>query len=59
MIWRLFEMCPTPQAAAAADQAAIRGLIRPLGLFNKRAEAVQRFSRDYAGKQVRAAACFA
>lgn len=52
VIWRLFEMCPTPAAAVAADQAAIRDLIRPLGLFNKRAAAVQRFSLEYAEKQV-------
>jgi endonuclease III len=52
VIWRLFEMCPTPEAAASADQTAIRDLIKPLGLFNKRAAAVQRFSREYLDKQV-------
>ncbi|KAI8463486.1 MAG: DNA glycosylase [Monoraphidium minutum] len=51
VIWRLFDLCPTPQAVAAADQGALRDLIRPLGLFNKRAAAVQRFSREYVEKE--------
>ena len=55
MIWDLFALCPTPEAAVAANQAAIRDLVRPLGLFNKRAAAVQRFSREYMEKQVRRA----
>jgi methyl-CpG-binding domain protein 4 len=54
VIWRLFDLCPTPQAAAAADEAAVRELIRPLGLFNKRAAAVLRFSQEYLRDGVRA-----
>jgi hypothetical protein len=57
VIWRLFELCPTPQAAVAADVSAIRAIIQPLGLFNKRAVAVQRFSQDYTDKEVRACVC--
>jgi methyl-CpG-binding domain protein 4 len=49
---RLLELCPTPQAAVAADVAAIRGIIAPLGLHNKRAVAVQRLSHDFVHKQV-------
>jgi len=59
VIWDLFAMCPTPQAAVAADQAAIRELIRPLGLFNKRAAAVQRFSEEYVDKRVSGCMCYA
>jgi methyl-CpG-binding domain protein 4 len=47
VIWRLFELCPTPEAAAAADTAAIEALIQPLGLFRRRAAAVQRLSAEY------------
>lgn len=35
--------------------AQIRDIIQPLGLFNKRAVAVQRFSLDYTAKEVSAA----
>lgn len=55
MLWRLLELCPTPEAAAAADAAAIRAIITPLGLHNKRATAVQRLSQDFVHKQVRVA----
>jgi endonuclease III len=42
----LFALCPTPEAAAAADVAAIQKLIQPLGLYRKRAAALQRFSSE-------------
>ncbi len=57
VIWRLFELCPSPEAAVAADVAAIQDIIYPLGLFRKRAIAVQRFSQDYLNKQVCACVC--
>jgi hypothetical protein len=53
VFWRLLELCPTPEAAIAADTAAIRDIIAPLGLHNKRAVAVQRLSHDFVHKQVR------
>ncbi|KDD73430.1 hypothetical protein H632_c2186p1 [Helicosporidium sp. ATCC 50920] len=49
VIWRLFELWPTPEALAEADQEALAGLLRPLGLYRKRALAVRRLSREYAG----------
>ena len=52
MFWRLLELCPTPEAAIAADTAAIRDIIAPLGLHNKRAVAVQRLSDDFLHKEV-------
>jgi len=52
VFWRLLELCPSPEAAVAADTAAIRDIIAPLGLHNKRAVAVQRFSQDFLHKQV-------
>jgi endonuclease III len=45
VIWDLFALCPTAQAAVIADVAAIEALIQPLGLFRKRAVAIQRLSR--------------
>jgi hypothetical protein len=52
VLWQLLELCPTPEAAAAADAAAIRAIITPLGLHNKRATAVKRLSHDFVHKQV-------
>jgi hypothetical protein len=52
VFWKLLELCPTPEAAMAADTAAIRDIITPLGLHNKRAVAVQRLSQDYMQKDV-------
>lgn len=53
VFWKLLELCPTPEAAIAADTSAIRDIIAPLGLHNKRAVAVQRLSQDYLQKEVR------
>lgn len=50
IIWDLFQLCPTPQAAVAADTSRIQDLIQPLGLFRKRAVAIQRLSEDYLNK---------
>lgn len=52
VLWQLLELCPTPEAAAAADPGAVRSIITPLGLHNKRALAVQRLSHDFIHKQV-------
>jgi methyl-CpG-binding domain protein 4 len=52
VFWKLLELCPTPEAAIAADTAAIRDIIAPLGLHNKRAVAVQRLSQDFVQKEV-------
>jgi endonuclease III len=51
VIWKLFELCPTPEAAVAADTKDISAIIDTLG-FYKRAAAFQRFSDDYVQKQV-------
>lgn len=47
VIWELFNLCPTPAAAVAADTETIQNLIQPLGLFRKRAMAIQRLSHEY------------
>lgn len=51
VIWELFKLCPTPEAAVAAATKDISAIIDTLG-FYKRAAAFQRFSRDYIEKQV-------
>jgi hypothetical protein len=52
VIWKLFKLMPTPEAAMAADVEAIRALIEPLGLAPKRAPMLKRFSQEYLQKQV-------
>ena len=52
VIWKLFKLMPTPEAAVAADVDAIRALIEPLGLAPKRAPMLKRFSQEYLQKQV-------
>eukprot|EP00897_Mesotaenium_endlicherianum_P000727 jgi/Mesen1/10655/ME000009S10448 len=48
VIWDLFDLIPTPEAAIAARTEAIAAVIHSLGLQNKRARMIQRFSREYA-----------
>jgi hypothetical protein len=46
VIWELFQLIPTPEAALAAPLDAIVRIIRPLGL-TKRAGYIQRLSQQY------------
>lgn len=52
MIWKLFKLMPTPEAAVSADVAAVREIIEPLGLAPKRAPMLIRFSKEYLEKEV-------
>jgi endonuclease III len=47
VIWELFELCPSPQAAVDMETQRIQTLIQPLGLFRKRAIAFQKMSGEY------------
>ncbi|GAQ80003.1 hypothetical protein KFL_000440050 [Klebsormidium nitens] len=47
VIWDLFKLIPTAEAAMAADTDAIGKVIHSLGLQNKRAATIQRFSQEY------------
>ncbi|EIE24531.1 DNA glycosylase [Coccomyxa subellipsoidea C-169] len=51
VIWKLFELMPTPEDAMHADVEAVRELIEPLGLAPKRAPMLIRFSKEYVEKQ--------
>lgn len=51
VIWDLFNLCPTPAKAISVDTAEIQAIIQPLGLFRKRALAIQRLSEDYLYKE--------
>lgn len=55
VLWRLFELAPTPEAAAVVDTAAVEAVIQPLGLHRKRALMFKRFSQEYIADDVR---CF-
>ncbi|CAM6037598.1 unnamed protein product [Sphagnum compactum] len=48
VIWDLFELCPHPEACLTTETEKIGTIIRSLGLQNKRAKMLQRFSEEYA-----------
>lgn len=55
VIWRLFAIWPTAEAAAGASDdtmVIVEKLIQPLGLFRKRTMAIKRFSQEYLTAQV-------
>ncbi|GBG63263.1 hypothetical protein CBR_g37349 [Chara braunii] len=47
VIWELFELIPNPAEAVSASTEAIAEVIHSLGLQNKRAKMIQRFSKEY------------
>lgn len=51
MFQQLFRLCPTPLAMRVVETELLVELIRPLGLYNRRAAALKRLTCDYmAGK---------
>jgi methyl-CpG-binding domain protein 4 len=44
IIWEFFRRYSTPEAAASADETELAELIRPLGLYNRRAKSIIRLS---------------
>ncbi|MCO5566940.1 hypothetical protein L7F22_020623 [Adiantum nelumboides] len=50
IIWDLFDLCPTPEAAVIIETSKIENVIWRLGLQKKRALMIQKFSSDYLGK---------
>jgi len=54
VIWDLFKLIPTPEAAIAIeDTSEIEKIIQPLGLFRKRAVAIKKMSEEFQNKQWR------
>ena len=47
VIYRLFDEYPDPSALMAADLQDLQDLIRPLGMWRKRAKTLKRFSEEY------------
>ena len=43
----LFRFYPTPQDMAKCDEKILSILLQPLGLYNRRAYTLKRFSQDY------------
>jgi len=48
---RLFDVYPTPRAMAAADETVLARLIHSLGMQNRRAKTLKRFSQEYLEKE--------
>jgi methyl-CpG-binding domain protein 4 len=54
VIWDLFKLIPTPEAAAVLeDVSEIENIIQPLGLFRKRAVAIKKMSIEFIDKDWR------
>lgn len=51
VIDNLFNRYPNPRAMASANEQDLRNIIQSLGLANKRAKTLKRFSREYMEKQ--------
>ena len=50
VVFRLFQLYPTPERLIEASTSELETLLQPLGLFRKRAVAIQRFSKEYIEK---------
>ncbi|XP_060074997.1 uncharacterized protein LOC132554704 [Ylistrum balloti] len=51
LLWKFFNKWPNPDATRKADAAAIAKLLTPLGLHEKRAKIIIRFSDEYLTKE--------
>ena len=49
LLWKFFNKWPNPDAARRGDWEAIAKLMTPLGLHEKRAHTIIRFSSEYTG----------
>ena len=47
VLFEFLQRWPTPQMVVSASTEVISGVVRSLGLGNKRAQGIQRFSSDY------------
>jgi methyl-CpG-binding domain protein 4 len=47
MIEDFFFLCPNPQAAIEADEDCMVEILKPLGMYNKRAKTIKRMSEDF------------
>eukprot|EP00890_Picochlorum_soloecismus_P002802 jgi/Picsp_1/3522/NSC_06360-R1_methyl- binding domain protein 4 len=50
VVYGLFQLYPTPEKLMEASTSELETLLQPLGLFRKRAIAIQRFSKEYLEK---------
>ena len=53
MLWKFFELCPTPEITRKTSPKSISDMLHPLGLNNKRAKILIRFSNEYIKKDWR------
>lgn len=47
VVWDLLKAYPTPETLVEAPEDDLERLLRPLGMYRKRAAGIRRFSRDY------------
>lgn len=59
VIYKFFDKYPTPESASNANIEDIKRIIHPLGMQNKRAMTIKRFSHDFINKDwVRPSECY-
>ena len=51
IIAEFFEKFPNPEALVGCDEEDLKNLIRPLGLVNRRADTLKRFSEEFVTKK--------
>tara|TARA_B100000700_G_scaffold331642_1_gene466449 strand:- start:26844 stop:27317 length:474 start_codon:yes stop_codon:yes gene_type:complete len=52
-MWKFFDLYPTPEKAACANQKKLQNMIQPLGLSQRRSKTLIRMSNDYLTKDWR------
>lgn len=50
LVWKFFDRWPNPEAAYSADRQELALFLQPMGLNNRRAEQIIRFSHEYKHK---------
>lgn len=59
VIYKFFEKYPTPDSVIKGKVSSIENMIRPLGLYKRRAKTIKRFSHDFLHKEwVRPSECY-
>ncbi len=51
VIYKFFDLWPTPQSIIEADESDIREVIKPLGFYNIRTSRIKKFTHEYINKK--------
>ena len=51
VIWEFFDKWPDPESYLSADLGEVSGVVRPLGLYNRRPRTMKKFTEGYVDGQ--------